>query len=118
VWAIIASQDIVERSTNEQTSFGGDPPKLVFTLLSHSSWIQHPEERGNDIHLPIMSRCSKAFQWKIEIYVFGAEGDALPYSERFSQHPYPSIKFFSYKDLCIILSTLTNPKLLVVRVGS
>jgi hypothetical protein len=52
---IIVNKDIVERSNIEQPSPGRNPTMLVFTSPFQYDGIQQIEERGKEIHLPIMS---------------------------------------------------------------
>jgi hypothetical protein len=44
----------------EQTSFGRDPPKPIFTTSSHNDWVQHLKKIRKDIHFPIMHLSRKA----------------------------------------------------------
>jgi len=55
-----ASQGAKEWLDLEQTSFGRDPPKPIFTTSSHNNWVQHLEKRSKNIHFSIMGLSRKA----------------------------------------------------------
>lgn len=56
-----STHDTVKGFNTKQSSFGRNSPQLFLAFLSHSPYIQHPEERGKGIDLSIMSRSNKAY---------------------------------------------------------